>query len=127
MVNVHTLVGHEDSVVAVAITPDGKYAVSASDDKTLKLWDLHSGSCVRTFAGHESSVASVAIIPDTGHAVSVSNDKTLKLWDLNTGNCLTTWGGESSLICCAVSSKGTPLVTGEASGRVHILSLEGMK
>ena len=39
-------------VNAVAVTPDGQRAVSASDDKTLKVWDLDSGRELRTLAGH---------------------------------------------------------------------------
>ena len=44
-----TLSGHSVSVDAVAVTPDGERAVSASDDQTLKVWDLSSGECIVTF------------------------------------------------------------------------------
>ncbi|MDT9298615.1 MAG: WD40 repeat domain-containing protein, partial [Arthrospira platensis PCC 7345] len=70
---------------AVAIAPDGKRAVSASWDKTLKLWDLEQGGELATLSGHSFSVTSVAIAPDGKRAVSASNDKTLKLWDLEQG------------------------------------------
>ena len=46
-----TLKGHTDSVIGVAVTPDGKRAVSASWDKTLKVWDLESGEALATFTG----------------------------------------------------------------------------
>ena len=38
-----TLTGHEDRVTSVAVTPDGRRAVSASDDRTVRVWDLESG------------------------------------------------------------------------------------
>ena len=41
-----TLAGHADWVAAVAVTPDGRQAVSASRDRTLKVWDLASGELV---------------------------------------------------------------------------------
>ena len=44
-----TLKGHSDSVYRVAVTPDGKRAVSASWDKTLKAWDLATGLLIATF------------------------------------------------------------------------------
>ena len=50
--------------------PDGK-AISASRDKTLKVWDLKTGQCVMTLQGHTDSVISVAILPD-GNAISAS-------------------------------------------------------
>ena len=46
---VRTLSGHTDGVNAVAVTPDGKQAVSASLDQTLKVWDLERGTVVATF------------------------------------------------------------------------------
>ena len=63
---------------------DGKRAVSASDDKTLKVWDLATGT-LRTLKGHADSVNAVAMTPDGKRAVSGSDDKTLKVWDLATG------------------------------------------
>ena len=44
-----TLEGHSSYVNAVAVTPDGRQAVSASYDNTLKLWDLETGLSIATF------------------------------------------------------------------------------
>jgi len=60
---IRTFAGHSDSVYAVAITPDGKQAVSASRDNTLKLWDLATGEVFVTFTG-EAAMVSCAIAPD---------------------------------------------------------------
>src|ERR1035437_9716356 len=51
-------------------------AVSASADKTLKLWDLDSGRELRTLEGHSLRVHAVAVTPDGHHAVSASAGKT---------------------------------------------------
>ncbi|HEY9600907.1 MAG TPA: hypothetical protein V6C85_04800, partial [Allocoleopsis sp.] len=80
-----TLSGHSWSVNAVAVTVDGKQAISASDDNTLKLWDLATGEELRTLYGHSWSVNAVAVTVDGKQAISASGDKTLKLWDLATG------------------------------------------
>jgi len=60
-----SLKGHSGNslVWSVAITPDGRFAVSGSQDKTVKVWDLEAGTCVGTLEGHQSSVHSVAISP----------------------------------------------------------------
>ena len=58
-----TLAGHSDSVYAVAIAPDGKTAISASYDKTLKIWDLLTGKEVGSFSG-EGEFSGCAFAPD---------------------------------------------------------------
>ncbi len=93
-----SLTGHSDWVYGVAITPDGKQAVSASRDKTLKLWDLARGEEVATLTGHSHSVYAVAITPDGKQVVSASGDKTLKLWDLATQKELATLTGHSDWV-----------------------------
>jgi WD40 repeat protein len=69
---VRTLEGHTEWVNSVAVTPDGRFAVSASEDKTLKVWDLGTGQAVRTLEGHTSSVLGVTVTPDGRFAVSAS-------------------------------------------------------
>ena len=81
---------YPDAVAGVAVTPDGKRAVSASWDKMLKVWDLESGWVLRTLEGHSHRVSGVAVTADGWRAVSASEDKTLKVWDLETGRTLRT-------------------------------------
>src|SRR5208283_298636 len=61
---------------------DGQRAVSASDDQTLKVWELASGRELRTLTGHTLGVNAVAVTPDGECVVSASDDHTLKVWDL---------------------------------------------
>jgi serine/threonine protein kinase len=74
--------GHKDSVWSVAISPDGRYGLSGSRDKTLRLWELSSGKCLRVFEGHKNSVRLVAISPEGRYGLSGGGDGTLRLWDL---------------------------------------------
>jgi WD40 repeat protein len=119
------LEGHSDSINAVTITPDGKLAVSASKDETLKVWDLQTGECRRTLRGHRDRVTSLAVTTDGKLAVSASIDKTIKVWNLVSGEEITSFIGESEMTSCVVSLDGRTIVAGERSGRVHFLSLEG--
>jgi WD40 repeat protein len=86
---------HDDRVNSLVVTPDGRFAVSASDDKTLRVWDLAFRSAVRTFKGHASSVNGVTVTPDGRFAVSASRDKTLKVWDLASGQVIGTLKGHT--------------------------------
>ena len=83
-----TLAGHGDAVFSVALTGDGRRAVSGSEDHTLKVWDLDSGQALATLAGHSGTVYSVALTGNGRQAVSGSNDSTVKIWDLETGRLL---------------------------------------
>ena len=90
---VRTFTGHTDVVFSVAMVGDGRTALSASADKTLRLWDLTDGSTIRTFTGHKDAVWSVAIAPDGHTALSGSDDKTIRLWDLASGRTIRTFTG----------------------------------
>jgi hypothetical protein len=94
---VRTLEGHTSYVTCVAVTADGRQAISASWDCTLKVWDLGSGKLVRTLEGHAALVIGVAVTAD-GRAVSASSDTTLKVWDLGSGELVRTLEGHASKV-----------------------------
>ena len=130
---VRTLEGHSGSVYGVAVTPDGKRAVSASWDNTLKVWDLETGRALRTLEGHSARVYGVAVTPDGKRAVSASWDNTLKVWDLETGRVLRTLEGHSDSVSGvavtpdgkrAVSASGTN-AEGVGPGAAALRTLEG--
>jgi len=81
-----SLSGHSEPVACVVLSSDGQFALSASWDKTLRLWDLNTGASVRTFQGHGKDVNSVAFSGDNRQIVSGSRDKTIKLWN-TLGEC----------------------------------------
>ncbi len=118
-----TLAGHSLSVTGVALSADGRRAVSASWDRTLKLWDLESGAELRTLAGHSDWVTGVALSADGRRAVSASDDRTLKLWDLESGATIATFTCDAAVRCCAFTDDHT-ILAGDAAGRLHFLRLE---
>jgi small GTP-binding protein len=107
------LKGHKGNVLDVSVTPDGKKVVSGSTDKTLKVWDLGSGQCLRTFRGHDSSIFNVKVTPKGDFVVSGSDDGTLKLWNLKSGKCLVTFEEFSGLTYgIAITPDGKRMVSG---------------
>ncbi|MDT9231247.1 WD40 repeat domain-containing protein, partial [Limnospira sp. PMC 1242.20] len=122
---IRTLTGHSSWVNAVAIAPDGKRAVSASDDNTLKLWDLETGTELATLTGHSDGVNAVVIAPDGKRAVSASDDKTLKLWDLETGTELATLRGHSDWVrAVAIAPDGKRAVSASEDETLKLWDLE---
>ena len=88
MTCLQTLEAHTGAVMAVDIVGDGKFILSASQDKTVKLWNLEKAKCLRTFTGHTDRVNVVKSIADSRFAASGSDDKTIRLWDIESGECV---------------------------------------
>ncbi|MEH1904390.1 MAG: hypothetical protein V7L04_24010 [Nostoc sp.] len=107
-----TLNGHSDSVKAVAVTPNGQQVISASDDKTLKVWNLATGEEQFTLNGHNSYVKAVAVTPNGQQVISASYDNTLKVWNLATGEEQFTLNGHSdSVNAVAVTPNGQQVIS----------------
>lgn len=91
-----TMAGHTQPVADAAVPADGRIAVTASWDQTVRVWDLQAGSCLRVLLGHTGYVQTVALSGDGRIALSGSNhDRTLRVWDVAAGTCLRTWAGEN--------------------------------
>jgi WD40 repeat protein len=91
---VRTLEGHSHSVQVVALSRDGRRAVSASKDLTLKVWDLRAGRELWSLNCESHPVDHLAVSSDGRRAVSTSAEKTLTVWDLDTGRELRTIADE---------------------------------
>ena len=81
----------------VTISPDGRYILSGSIDKTMKLWELDTGTEIRTFKEHGDDVLSAAFSPDGRYVLSGSVDNTIKLWDVSSGAEIRTFKGHLNL------------------------------
>jgi WD40 repeat protein len=100
----------------VAVSADGRRAVSASRGSTVDVWDVESGRVLRTLEGHTKAVQAVRMTSDGSRAVTAAGDRTLRVWDLETGKAVHTFGGHWDWVVAAVM---TP-----AGDRVVSLSLD---
>jgi WD40 repeat protein len=77
-------------VYAVRLTADGRFALSGSDDHTIRLWDLDSGRCLQVLRGHPAAVVALDIDADGYVALSAgaydlhgNQDQTVRLWEID--------------------------------------------
>jgi WD40 repeat protein len=78
----HTIANHADWVLGLAFTPDGQRLLTASRDKTAKLFDLAKQETIATIPDHQAAVHGVAVRSDGSTAYSVGADRMLWSWTL---------------------------------------------
>lgn len=79
--------GHDHNVSSVSFVPAGDFLLSASRDKTIKMWEVASGYCVKTFTGHREWVRMVRVNVDGSLMASCSNDHSVRVWQTNSKEC----------------------------------------
>ncbi|KAF1911347.1 WD40-repeat-containing domain protein [Ampelomyces quisqualis] len=89
-----TLEGHGAAVNAIQILEGN--IVSASGDRSVKVWNVRTGACIRTFSGHSKGIACVQF--DGRRIVSGSSDETVRIFDQATGAEVACLQGHSNLV-----------------------------
>jgi len=121
----HTLIGHHDLIRSVRISPDARRALTASDDRSLILWDLETGEPIHKMHGHSNWISSIQVSPDFKRAISSSGDRDLVLWDLETGAILHRLTEHTdTVLSVQVSSDFTRAVSSSRDGSVIIWDLK---
>ncbi len=109
-----TLEGHSNHIRTVAYSADGSRIISGSDDETIRVWDSHTGDCLKVLPGHQGAVWSVATA-QRHHLVSGSMNQRVKLWNLKTGECLLTLQGYSDAIWAIALAPHNPRLIASGS------------
>ena len=106
------IVEHGSRVVSAAFSPDSTRIVTASDDKTARVWRADTGTLIAELKGHANAVVSAAFSPDGTRVVTASWDKTARVWGADSGALLAELKGHAHQVdSAAFSPDGTRVVT----------------
>lgn len=98
--------GHSAKVQSACLSPDGNQIISASDDKTIRIWDVHTGECLDSLVGHKSEVLFANYNSDGNRVVSTSADGTVRIWETQTKRCIVLHGHQAPVYYASFSPDG---------------------
>ncbi|ODV97322.1 hypothetical protein PACTADRAFT_66284 [Pachysolen tannophilus NRRL Y-2460] len=130
---IRNLVGHEGAIFDVKISNDGNYCASCSDDRSVKIWDLSTGSNLATGWGHNSRIWNLCWYDNNKKIFSQSEDCTSRSWIYHEDNDLlyceavyeTNLG--KHIWCGDVNDDFKIAVTGGADGRLMLINLKSLE
>jgi WD40 repeat protein len=96
--------GHGDAVLGAVFSRNGQRVLTASGDRTARLWDTDSGKQLANFEGHTGVVRSAVFSPNGRLVLTASDDRTARLWDTDSGKQLASFEGHTGVVRSAVFS-----------------------
>ncbi|MDT3674680.1 DnaJ domain-containing protein [Microcystis wesenbergii] len=116
---------HNGVILQLAFAANETFIVSASNDKTLRIWSYYTGELKRTLIGHEEAVNTCAISPDSQIIASGSDDKTIKLWRFDHSYAYQTFIGDRAAVnSLAFSNDGQYLISGGGDKTIKIWDIK---
>ena len=113
--------GHTGSVTSAGFSHDGRWVVTASKDRTARVWEVATGREVMLLRGHTKGVTAAAFSPDDQWVVTASLDDTARVWDVTKGRVIAVFAGHTAAVnAAAFSPDGHQVVTASNDGTARV-------
>jgi WD40 repeat protein len=120
---VRTFEGHTGPINALAVTPNGAQVITASSDKSVRVFDVASGKQVRELPGHTDAIRAVAISKDGQTIATAGSDKVARTWNAADGKLKLAYPQAAALQSLAFTTDAKGLAIGLADGSTKVLDL----
>ena len=120
--------GHSASVMAVALSSDNNFLYTASEDKSVKQWNITNCSVINTYEGHTLQVNSIDISSDNKYLVSGSSDSTIIIWDAHNSSLLKQFKAhKASVTTLCIMPNNKYIVSGSVDKEIKIWDFNTLK
>jgi WD40 repeat protein len=119
-------IGHQ-AVLAVAVSPDGKWWALSGDDGTIILCSPVTGKSVKKLSGHKRAVDSLSFSPDSSKLASGSSDHTIRVWDVPKGKLLCQAETAAKVNAVTWTVDGTQIASGGADYLIRLWYVDTVK
>lgn len=124
------LTGHVQPCYGVALSPDGKYAVTGDEQAKIFLWDASTGKKIREFPrekGHTRGIQSITFSPTGKQIVTVGKDDAICVWNVSGGNPVAKVVGEPANFYGGFMSKSGSVYAGTQKEGLRVLAPKTLK
>eukprot|EP01129_Flabellula_baltica_P016122 TRINITY_DN8449_c0_g1_i1.p1 TRINITY_DN8449_c0_g1~~TRINITY_DN8449_c0_g1_i1.p1 ORF type:complete len:304 (+),score=60.55 TRINITY_DN8449_c0_g1_i1:73-984(+) len=123
-----TLCGHSEAISSVQFSDDGNYLASASNDKTVCLWDVNEGRSISKLTGHTQGISDIAWVDDSKLVATASDDCTVRLYDRHNSDLVHTFEGHTNYVMCVdYNPSKNLLASGSFDKTVRIWDVSGRR
>ncbi|KAL8527224.1 hypothetical protein ACS0TY_005197 [Phlomoides rotata] len=104
MQNIKKLRGHRDAVYCAIFDRSGRYVITGSDDRLVKVWSMETALCLASCRGHEGDITDLSVSFNNAIVASASNDFTIRVWRLPDGYPISVLRGHTGAVTAIVFS-----------------------
>ncbi|ACU60904.1 WD40 domain-containing protein [Chitinophaga pinensis] len=113
-------IGHAGFINDLSFSKDGKMAVTAGSDRTVKIWDVNTGLILADCQGHTETVNEVEFSPDNKWIISASQDQTARIWEVSSGKEKLRLRDKYSIEHVSVNYDGSRIITTAVSDYIRL-------